>query len=433
MRMNTRSFLVELLLIMCFVSAGMMASVASAQDSDDSQSKPMKVVLKDGRVLVGNVSEANGKVDVETKMGIITLKKMDIDSMTPAAAPTVEYSQKRQKIEDRDSKGLYSLARWAWKSHRNDNAVLELAKKDLETAIKIKPDYTLAKLLLNQINAKLKGAKPVRKPRRTTGTQINPVRSGSASNRDLVDKRDVYWIRLMEFRSNDKVSVTFTNNVLNRYIDAMKGSYEGGWDKINKERQFRSMPNYRKVAEMVRFKEDDTSIMKDIEINRDPKFMVEFRSKIWPTIRQYCGNAACHGGPKPKGGLKLFVLKGNDKALYTNFIILSGTSFGGKQMIDRGDPERSLLVQYLLNPNVARDLHPLVRGTSINHAFPNIKSGTYRRMIKWIRSLKSPAPNYHLKWTPPKGMNVNSSGKSPLPKAALNQDEANKLEEENKK
>ncbi|RKY27090.1 MAG: hypothetical protein DRP83_03005 [Planctomycetota bacterium] len=324
------------------------------------------------------------------------------------------YLERRSKIQTTDADALYKLARWVWQKHPNDVDLLKNAKMDLREAMKIAPGHSRAKLLLRRVVAKIKiieSKAAAASPGRASGPGV--------SDKYLLSHRDILWIRLMEYKPerDKRVSIKFTNRALKRYCDSMRGSVEDNWDKIGKEKQFYKMPPWKRLAEILRNRPDDIELLQDIHITRDPRFMVEFRSKVWPVVKLQCGNANCHGGPKPAGGLKLFTTASkNEKVDYTNFIILSGFRKGGRAIIDRQKVEDSLLLQYGLNAKVSKRPHPQVGGADIRPAFMSTKSAPYRNIRRWITSLEGPmAPNYRLTYKPPFGMKLNTSGLPDMP------------------
>lgn len=378
------------------------------------------ITLVDGRTMTGVVKETKEGVELETKIGIVKFKKAEIKSIEDIKPSADEYAARKAKIDTSSSKELYELASWVWDNHRKDTDMLKKAQADLNDALDIDSSNERAKLLLRQVEAALKtgGASA---PVETTGNVIKPTgKTGAAAVQDmdkyLVSQDDIYWIRLMELTPKDNVSVTFANNAVSRYIELMKGQIVDGWDKIGTDRKFRAMSPSQKVQEMMKNQSDNIDLLKDIQITRDPSFMIEFRSKVWPLAKQYCAAPQCHGGPAPKGGFKLFVMPNNVRADYTNFIILSGyRNKDGRKLIDREDINTSLFLQYGLNPKVARFVHPKVNNQDITFIFPSINAKMYKLTTQWIQGLTRPAPNYHLKYKVPFGMSVDTSGKAFFP------------------
>lgn len=366
----------------------------------------------------------NSGISSVLRLSFVLLILFGVMFFAPAGAAMTkaqnDYLEKRRTIKASDPDALFKLAEWVWEKYPNNLDMLENASLDLKDVLKLKSNHTRAELLQRQVIAKIKILK------KKTGSKVTGgVKRPTISEKYLLSDRDILWVRLKEYwpTLDKKVSIRFKNRVLRRYVDSMRGSEDDGWDKINKEKRFYKMPFWKRMDEILRNYPDepgDEKLLKDIHITRDPKFMVTFRSKVWPVVQQNCASINCHGGSQGVGGLKLFPkINKSVKVDFTNFIILSGFRKGRRSMIDRQKIERSLLLQYGLNSKVSEDLHPQVGGRDIRPAFLSTKSASYRNITNWIASLVGPmAPNYHLKYKPPFGMKLHTSGEPILPSGA---------------
>jgi len=388
------------------LSAGLIAVTAGDLEAQDDTSLPnVKIVtLKDGRSYEGVVTETDEGIEVQSRKGIIQhVPREAIQSIRDAVRPKDAYLARKADVDANDAKALYDLARWVWETHDENKVLLLHARDDLQAALAIDPDDTRAKLLLRQVQAKILSSD--QGPSR-------PPSDGTAAIReeDLVTERDILWIRLRELRPSDRdVRIQYKNKVLRRYIDQMRGREIEDWDRHGNEEHFLAQPRITQVLEILRNKRDDTELLRDIEVKTDPAFMTEFRSRVWPILQNSCAAASCHGGPKPKRGLKFFVAPGiNVRADYTNFLIVSGWRKGDRCLLDRQDMERSLILQYGLNRKVTQTSHP----TDIPPVFTGIRSRKYRQILDWMKSLKSPlAPDYHIHaGYRPAGMQLHTSG-----------------------
>ena len=223
-------------------------------------------------------------------------------------------------------------------------------------------------------------------------------------NKDLIGQEDVYKIRIFEQADNDVPTVEFKNDVVDRFIRSQRGS--GDFEEVNFEKKFRGWPRSRQVKYILEYAEDDKDILQDILIKNDPKVIREFQSSIWPMVSQNCGQIKCHGAAKGKGGFAL--LRGSgEKNLYTNFLILSLWEKDGQRMIDRGDNENSLLLQYGLPAKVAKMRHP----DHDTNLFASMKAGNYRKVEAWVSRLKGARqPDYGTTYQPPVGLKLSSGG-----------------------
>jgi hypothetical protein len=184
------------------------------------------------------------------------------------------------------------------------------------------------------------------------------------------------------------------------------------------------------VMEIRRNRRDDTELLKDIHVAQDPKFMTDFRSRIWPIIEKNCATANCHGGPEPAGGLRFFVFPGQSvRRDYTNFLIVSGWKNGRSRLLERQNIQSSLILQYGLNRKVSKKWHP---GPPITPVFTSIRAANYRRVRDWMASLVKPlAPDYHIHpGYRPAGMTLDTSGNPDMPSESEEKRRDKKSDEE---
>jgi hypothetical protein len=402
------------------ISSLAITLVLSSAFADETNDEAVKVVtLKDGRTLTGTVTEDENQITVKTKLGKLKFKRDEIESIKAYVTPMDAYLTKRNKIDQSKPEDYYKLAEWIWGNHPEDSALLRQAVKDLDRAIALRKDYPRAALLKRQIAAKLKILEENEKTTTGTGTSVGKGKRVKILDKYLLSDQDIFWVRLMELRKDDKgIGVKFVNDAQNRFINAMEGSGLPGWDSLRAKKKFRSQSHFKQTQEMLREMPNNTSLLRDVHVMRDPKFFIGFRKAAWPKVRQYCAATQCHGGPKVNGGLKFLVYpgKGNKKVDYTNFVILVGSSSRGRPLIDRDNAEDSMLLQYGLTAKVAKFKHPKINGQPIRQAFSSVNDPSYKATLKWIKSLKGPvAPDYHLEYVPPFGMKLNTSGKPGMP------------------
>jgi hypothetical protein len=389
------------MLLSALVLACLHAPPTRGQEKQEG--KTVAVKLKDGRTFQGVIKKRDDGIEVRTIGGVLKFREDEIESIQPVVSPKDAYMIRRDETDTNSAESLYRLAKWVWENHQGDLVLLQHARSDLRSALKIDKNYTRARLLLRQVEAKIKILNA------SVPGPSRPGESLTVEDRDLVTQRDILWIRLKELRPTDRVMIQYKNKVLKRYADEMRGRNVDDWDRHGKEDHFLRQPRSIQVMEILRNKPNDLKLLQDIHVMRDPKFMTDFRSQIWPILQNNCAKANCHGGPTPNGELKFFAIPGvNSRADYTNFLIVSGWRKGKNRLLDRQDIEASLILQYGLNPKVAQKKHPF----EIPPVFTGIRSANYRRVYQWMASLKKPlAPNYHIHaGYRPAGMSLDTSG-----------------------
>jgi hypothetical protein len=264
-------------------------------------------------------------------------------------------------------------------------------------------------MLLREVESKMKMTGPSTQP---AGGDAG---TGGVRNELLLSDEDIYEIRLAELRPDETVQVTFRNNVVERFIKAMRGRWIGDLqDDPNAADKFRGWSNVQKTQYIVNLSGEDTTFTKDIQIMSDPRFIIEFRNLVWPRVGTTCGQAACHGGPEGKGGFKLFVGTGkNPRVDYTNFYIMDRLATGRGDLFDRSSPDDSLLLQYGLQADQSAERHPGGRFTAI---YANVQSRNYQVVRDWISTLAGPPhPPYHVKYVAPFNMKMQKGSGVRLP------------------
>ena len=367
--------------IICIVLAcGILSTVVEAQETQT-------LILKDGRRLTGTVTKTPNGYRLDSRIASMTFRDDEVAAVEDALTTEDEYTQRAKALQDDDADGHYDLAEWAYRQN-----LREEARRHLQIALKINPNHIKAKALLSQLGDSEQTSQPM------PGTQ----RIDTISTEWLIGEDDIQRIRLEELTPSDRVTVRLQNDVVNRFIDMMQGRED--FKQPRAAERFRSLRPIQKTHYMLeKIDPDNRSIKDDIIITSDPRFMVDFRRHVWPMIANNCAAAACHGGAEVRGGLKLFNIPvSNERVDYTNYILLDGFMSKGRKMIDRGNPETSLLLSFALPEGQGQFRHPV----KIPPMFPNRRAGGYTRIQAWITSLHTAHPDYRLEYKPPFGMKL---------------------------
>jgi len=342
------------------------------------------------------------------------------DGEADRAAFEKEYKSRLAKIDDKKlgadaaaDKHL-ELAVWAQEQEQ-----LDVAQAELKHSLKLKPNNERAQLMLRRVEAAIKAAETETNEPATKPVQTATGGPASGDGKDFVSDVDIQKIKWAELKRSDKnISVDFktvkykfndkdkTARADQQFVDSQLGQPDFDRNAFAKlsmaERliEIRETPGYGGV-----------DIFNDIVIKSDPIFMRNFRT-VWPNINSSCASVNCHGAPKGKGEFKLFPRGAgtNDRADYTNYLILNLWEKGGEQMINRDRPEDSLVLQYGLPRNDAKFKHPVVQG--MKPPFPNTK-GNYAKFEQFIKELDGVrTPNYGTEYQPPAGKKLSSGGMS---------------------
>ena len=367
------------------------------------------VITRDpDREIIGEVTETSEGIEVRTSMGVVTIPRHQVVSITDYVAPEEEFRQRLADLADDDVDAHISLGRSAM-----DDGMLEAAQERFRHVLQLEPDNQEAILLLGEAEARIM--------RRDRVDDEEPPETGPGGNEDssfdpdwLVSMEDIYRIRMAELREDESVNVQFMNDVLDRFERSMTGREDADGEMFE-ARQFRRMrPPDKLTYILANIDRDNTSIRSDIHILDDPEFMQTFMV-LWRTLEPTCAAAQCHGGVSAPGGLRLLrspsVGTSDDvgrRTLYTNFMILDtyraqSAEHNRQQLINRSRPENSLLLQFGLPTDQAVFAHAEVEGEPIRPLFANTENRLYQRMFEWLTDgLRGPVhPHYNVDFTPP--------------------------------
>ncbi len=238
----------------------------------------------------------------------------------------------------------------------------------------------------------------------TTGPGGNTP-TGPAPKVKPLTAQQISMIRLQEISDADtqirgRVSRKFLDEFWTTYVKTQPGqdlsvaAYNDFVNPSNFANQVRAIRN----AGNPKFSEN-------VEIQSDPADMVAFRTRVQPYVLANCATSACHGGDKA-GNFHLLRTGGAtpDAVAYTNFYIMSSyvTKDGG-MVINRGEPDKSLFLQYGVPRNVAHFTHP--GKAEVRPHFGDENAADYRMMADWVKTLAYPQPNYGIVYEIP-GMSV---------------------------
>ncbi len=350
------------------------------------------VICKDGRRLSGEVTKIKDGYQILMKGGTVIIPADQVLKIEDVITPKDELAKRLEKVDSRDADGYYQVARWAYEQN-----LLDDAQKILLDVLKLQPDHENAPLLLKLVKMRLAG--PV-ETGPTTATTSGPDTLPPLDPSNFLNQEDIYRIRLMELKSDDKVSIQYRNDVLERFIKSMRGI--GDFQTPEFERKFRGYPKVKQVLYVLDNTDRENSVIRDdILIKSEPQVIKDFKVRVWPIIARSYASPNCYGGVKGRDGLKLFNVPLTDERIaYTNFYILHTWERGGRKMIDRDNPEMSLLLQYGLPKKLAKVPAPdYVPGP----IFTSKEDHNYKLIEEWIESLRRPflSPGYRVNYKLP--------------------------------
>ena len=375
----------------------------------DAEGRRALVTLKaDGQQIEG---ELLGESDDDVTLLIAGIKRIipraNIADMKVPKTVAEEFKERRAKLDSKDIDGRYQLARWLYekKAYRLANDELTRLREKFPKDDRV---ATLAQIL-DEVLKKPSPPAEQKEPAPDAGVEtdtdeLDLDRHGLPRKR--LSKEQINLIKIFEIdltadeadRPKLFVPRKTVMKILDKYADDnLKGT--------RNRRRFLSAKGYEVFEKMVELAHEYPAVRglyKDFIVRGNPVAMQTFRTRIHKNyVLNYCGTASCHGGPDAR---KLFLFRSRSTSqatVYTNFFILNSFRSPGQwDMIDRFEPERSLLIQYGLPRDDTNTPHPEVRGWR-----PRILAARRRSMLHaiadWISQLQEDRPKYGINYKIP--------------------------------
>lgn len=217
--------------------------------------------------------------------------------------------------------------------------------------------------------------------------------------------KQINRIRYLELRgmrtqspTPDRVVVKIPREVMEDFLVEMEG--QPGFRGERDRRSFYRMTAPQKLHMIARYR--GAAYADRVEIKTDPEVFVTFRRQVLPIVLRGCATTACHASTNEEAaGFRLFKdPKKTPASVYANFVILNDIEVGHRRMINRGQPENSLLLSYLLPKSQVRPelRHP--GDVAYKPIFRSRRALKYRQIERWIASLKHPAEDYGVRLVP---------------------------------
>ncbi|MFO0973749.1 MAG: hypothetical protein U1A27_09965 [Phycisphaerae bacterium] len=232
-----------------------------------------------------------------------------------------------------------------------------------------------------------------------------PAASEYATVAERITPQHINRVRFMELRAArevdrgpdrieaDHVTVRIPQDVAESFLNSRVGAT--GFKGEAARRRFLTLPPPQKLAVIaywVRDTEDEWNYADQIEVQKDPDVMVEFRRRVQPVIINNCATAACHGNADvTESRMRLYNdPRRSETNTYANFLTLREWSVGGMPLLNHDRPADSLLLSYMLKRDLTRHPHPQSRGF---RAMLLHEGSTQQRAIEtWIGSLRRLQP-----------------------------------------
>ena len=363
------------------------------------------VTATDGRVFAGDVTEQPDAVVIDRSGIQVTLpreqvKGVDYGSFADKFAERLDALNKKSP---KDIAARVALAREAF-----DEKEYDLALRALDSARAIDPSNKQVADLTTAIRSQRRlgqgAANPPPPP--PPGRDANGAAPGGVAPpepKEYVTDAQVNRIRQAELQPNDRtVRVRFLNGVDRKYVETANLPF----------RDFRQKSQAEQALAVLSGASDE--VRDSVQIATDPRALADYRRVVQPAVLAGCATSACHGSAA--GGKLVLFNETSERATYSNFYILAsykqkvgdeekGSIFAGpkvQSMLDRAQPDQSLLLNFGLPANAATYPHP--KAGSYTGIFRDRTDPRYRAVAEWMGKTLAPiAPDYGIDYTPPGG------------------------------
>lgn len=220
-----------------------------------------------------------------------------------------------------------------------------------------------------------------------------------------VTDADIQRLRLAELRLDgpaEVVRVRFLRKARQRdlpleVLDVLRrrADFRPAWEDV----LTRGLP-HEKLQLIVRL--TGTEHAERIAVDSDPAVFDAFRRRVLPLVNRGCARSGCHGGK----GARVFRFpvgsSSSDTYAYTAFVLLDQMQTAYGPLVNRANPEESVLLTYMLPPETTDRGHPPVgRGPAFKPVVRSRDDRLYTAVLEWIDQLAVPRPAYGLAYENP--------------------------------
>jgi len=321
-------------------------------------------------------------------VGLAAVAQTTPPGRAPATRPAPTAADKAAAIEHfQKARSLFAEKKYAEANAQNNEAL----KRD--------PTLNDAQLLRTVLQDKIGDAGGPAGPAVAGGTNTGGGKTG------LLTPQQISVIRLLEMKDDDRtVRGEIPRQVRQDFWDNIYVKLPDVDTSPEAHNSFLNPNNFFEIAKQIR-QSLNMNYIQSVTVRNDPESLAQFRSAVQTYVLQNCATAACHGGNNA-GDFHILNPAPNDQALYTNFYVMSmyNAKTGGK-VIDRDNPDKSLIIQFALPRQQAAFPHP--NNIEIRNKVTGPSDTRVQQMTAWISGLTLPRPNY--------GINYPVGGAPPAP------------------
>ncbi|MEM6855025.1 MAG: hypothetical protein AAF593_11515 [Planctomycetota bacterium] len=336
------------------------------------------VQTKDGNVVRGELVRQSDEEVVLSVEGInASFKQEDIVQFRLLDTPEEIYRKKRRALSDRDLAGRLDLAREMLELDALAWAKLELTELERDfpehPAVLEQTAVVDAKLRLEETEGEATAPDPD-DPRRLE-------RRGATEDDPFLSPSQINLIKVYEIDLDTKPRVEIEDETMDSFFEKYKDHRLVPPDRRDRV-SIKRLEGYQQLDLLFRIQARD--FYDQVDVRQEPAALAKFRRGVNPQyVAGYFAPTFGHGAVP---GLSLFNKRPTSEAeAYTNFYRLTQFRHEGNPMINRANPEFSLLLQWGLVRESARFPAPEIEGW--RPMFRSTDDSDFQRYVAWIESL----------------------------------------------
>ncbi|MEM6459217.1 MAG: hypothetical protein AAF710_07475 [Planctomycetota bacterium] len=379
-------------------AAAVVALLAAPHAPADA--RPALLETTSGDTYEGELVRQTPSVVVLSVGGIeASFDRADVASLTLRDTPEEVYRRERPGLDRDDLAGRLDLAQRMLDAEALDLAELELTAlaRDfpehpavLDAAAVVEAKIRLRSAIADQPRPEVRRAAEQRDADRPG----RPDRVGPDADRPYLTDAQRRLLRVYEVRLDTQPRVSINRRTLDQFF-ARYGDDPLVPSGRRERAAFRRQPGHEQLDLIFRVQARD--LYDQVGVSPEPEPLRDFRTNLNPRyVAAFFAPTFGHG---EIDGLHLFNSRPETEAeAYTNFFLLHRFRYDGRPLIDRVNPEDSLLLQWGLPREAARFPAPDVPGW--RPAFTSPDEPRFRNYADWVASLYPDDLDYGITYPP---------------------------------
>jgi len=348
--------------------------------TDDGNLFRGELVQRTSTVVVLNVQGIEAKFDQERVL-----------SVEVEETPEAIYENRRRALSDNDLSGRLALVQLM-----QELGTMRLAKFELANLNRDFPEHPAVLEQLAILDAKQRLDDTRSRSPAVSGINL-PQRLKRRSETDadpFLSRRAINLIKVYELDLHDRPRIHIPKETVDSFFQKY-GDHRLVPTGRKDRSAFKRLPGHEQLDVLFRVQARD--LYHQVEVKQEPRALSKFRRSVNPQyVARYFAPTFGHG---QIDGLSLFNHRPEEEAeAYTNFYRLTQFRIDGNPMIDRANPELSLLLQWGLARDSARYPAPDLPGW--RPVFRNTSDSDFRRYVEWIDSLYEDDLDYGISPSP---------------------------------